>query len=158
MIEMLEQWTRAYPVVSIEDGLAEDDWDGWQQLTARLGDRVQLLGDDLFTTNMSRLARGLTLGAANAVLVKMNQIGTISETLDVVRTARKSGYATVISARSGETEDSFLADLAVGCGGGQIKVGSVWSSERLCKYNQLLRIEEELGPDSFCVWAKRGNA
>ena len=149
LVDLLEEWTREYPLISIEDGLAEEDWDGWKLLTERLGTKAQLLGDDLFTTNPQRLQRGINDGIANAILVKMNQIGTLTETLDVVHMARRAGYATVISARSGETEDSFLADLAVGCAGGQIKIGSVWSSERMSKYNQLLRIEEELGPGKF---------
>lgn len=152
MVDLLDEWTRDYPIVSIEDGLAEDDWDGWQMLTERMGTRVQLLGDDLFTTNRERLKRGIDTRIANAVLVKMNQIGTLSETLDVVAMAKAAGYATVISARSGETEDPFLAELAVGCAGGQIKVGSVWSSERLSKYNELLRIEEQLGQSAFARW------
>jgi enolase len=134
-----------FPVVSVEDALAEDDWNGWVTFTRRLGDRLQIVGDDLFTTNLQRLERGIELGAANAVLVKMNQIGTISETLAIVDRARDAGYRTVISARSGETEDPALADLAVATAGGQIKVGSVAQSERLAKYNQLLRIERELG-------------
>jgi enolase len=137
-----------HPVVSVEDALAEDDWEGWSAFTAALGDRLQIVGDDLFTTNLQRLERGIRDGAANAVLVKMNQIGTISETLAVVARAKEAGYRTVISARSGETEDAALADLAVGTAGGQIKVGSVAQSERLAKYNQLLRIDEELGPDA----------
>jgi enolase len=142
-----------FPIVSIEDPLAEDDWDGWVALTERLGSRVQVVGDDLFTTNLDRLDHGIERGAANAVLVKMNQIGTVSETLAVVRRARAAGYRTVISARSGETEDPALADLAVGTAGGQIKVGSVAQSERLAKYNRLLRIEQQLG--SSAVFAGR---
>ena len=146
MAALLERWIARYPLVSIEDGLAEDDWDGWRGLTAALGERVQLIGDDLFATNLERLERGIALGAANAVLVKMNQIGTLTETLAVVDRARGAGYRAVISARSGETEDSFLADLAVASGAGQIKVGSVRSSERMAKYNRLLRIEREMRP------------
>jgi enolase len=145
LIELLAEWTDAYPIASIEDGLAEDDWEGWKNLTARLGDRVQLVGDDLFTTNPERLRRGISEGVANAILVKMNQIGTVSETLQVIQEACAAGYRTVVSARSGETEDASMADLAVGTGAGQIKIGSVAQSERLAKYNQLLRIEEELG-------------
>jgi enolase len=137
-----------FPVVSVEDPLAEDDWDAWTAFTARLGDRIQVVGDDLFTTNIARLERGIQSRAANAVLVKMNQIGTLSETLDVIARAREAGLATVISARSGETEDTALADLAVGSAGGQIKVGSVTQSERLAKYNQILRIEAQLGDDA----------
>ncbi|MDX6716998.1 MAG: enolase [Baekduia sp.] len=144
---LLEELVDRYPIVSIEDPLAEDDWDGWAHLTARLGGRIQVIGDDLFATNLARVERGLKAGAANAVLVKMNQIGTISETLAVVERAREAGLRTVISARSGETEDPALADLAVGAAGGQIKIGSVAQSERLAKYNQLLRIEEQLGGD-----------
>ena len=148
MTALLERWVNQYPIVSIEDGLAEDDWDGWRTLTAALGGRVQLIGDDLFVTNPERLRRGIDAGVANAVLVKVNQIGTLTEALDVVRLARAAGYRAVISARSGETEDSTLADLAVATGAGQIKIGSVARSERLAKYNQLLRIEEEMGSDA----------
>ena len=146
---LLGELADRHPVLSVEDALAEDDWEGWTALTAALGDRLQIVGDDLFTTNLERLERGIERGAANAVLVKMNQIGTISETLAVVERAKAAGYRTVISARSGETEDPALADLAVGTAGGQIKVGSVAQSERLAKYNQLLRIEEELGADAY---------
>ncbi len=141
MIRELDRWARDYPVISIEDGLAEDDWKNWRSLTAALGGRVQLIGDDLFTTNPERLRRGISSGAANSVLVKMNQIGTLTETFDVLRIARDAGYSAVVSARSGETEDSFLADLAVASGAGQIKVGSVTRSERLAKYNRLLELE-----------------
>jgi enolase len=144
LVELVDQ----YPVVSIEDGLAEDDWGGWGELTRLLGDRIQVLGDDLFTTNSRRLERGISSGVANAVLVKMNQIGTLTETLDVLKQADDNFYAPVVSARSGETCDSFIADLAVGTNAGQIKIGSLAQSERLAKYNQLLRIEEELGPDA----------
>jgi len=142
MIDLLDDWVKRYPIVSIEDGLAEDDWDGWAGLTAKLGSRIQLVGDDLFTTNRKRLDRGISSAVANAVLVKMNQIGTLTETLDVVDRARAAGYRAVISARSGETEDAFLADLAVASGAGQIKVGSITRSERLSKYNRLLEIEK----------------
>lgn len=145
MMQLLGEWVDDYPIVSIEDGLAEDDWDGWRQLTQRLGDRVQVLGDDLFTTDPVRLRHGIEIQAANAVLVKMNQIGTISETLTVIDIAQKAGYRTIVSARSGETEDSSLADLAVATGAGQIKIGSVCGSERMAKYNQLLRIEAAMG-------------
>jgi enolase len=156
MVERLRKWVSAYPILSIEDGLAEDDWDAWRLLTRELGNRVQLIGDDLFVTHPERLRRGIESGAGNAVLVKVNQIGTLSEALDVVRLARSANYRTVISARSGETEDSTLADLAVATGAGQIKIGSVARSERLAKYNQLLRIEEELGPQGrFASWASR---
>jgi enolase len=138
----------AHPIVSVEDPLAEDDWAAWTTFTARLGDRLQIVGDDLFTTDITRVERGIEQGAGNAVLVKMNQIGTISETLDVVARAKEAGFRTVISARSGETEDNALADLAVGSRGGQIKVGSVTQSDRLAKYNQLLRIERDLNGDA----------
>ena len=145
MVGLLSDWVARYPIMSIEDGCAEDDWSGWVRLTHDLGGTVQLVGDDLFVTNRDRLARGIEDGVANSVLVKMNQIGTLTETLDVVAQAKAARYRTVISARSGETEDPFLSDLAVGCGGGQIKVGSVARSSRLAKWNQLLRIEQEVG-------------
>jgi enolase len=151
MIDLLVEWVAQYPILSIEDGLAEDDWLGWQSLTERLGDRVQLLGDDLFTTNLGRLERGISLGAANAILIKMNQIGTLTETLAVVAAAQQAGYRPVVSARSGETEDTTMADLAVATNVGQIKVGSLAQSERLAKYNQLLRIEEALGDRAVFV-------
>lgn len=143
LIDLLAGWTKRYPIVSIEDGLAEDDWEGWRLLTQRLGERCRLVGDDLFCTNPERLERGIRDQAANAVLVKMNQIGTITETFQVIDRAREAGFSAVVSARSGETEDSFLADLAVASGAGQIKVGSITRSERLAKYNRLLRIEAE---------------
>jgi len=142
MIAMLQSWVADFPIVSIEDGLAEEDWSGWQRLTAALGGKVRLIGDDLFTTNVSRLDKGISLGVANGVLVKVNQNGTLSGTLEVIARARDAGYAPVVSARSGETEDSFIADLAVGTAAGQIKIGSLRCSDRLSKYNQLLRIEE----------------
>ena len=145
LTDLLVHWSATYPIISIEDGVAEDDWAGWAYLTERLGATTQLIGDDLFTTNPSRLAQGADAGIANAVLVKPNQIGTLTETLDTVRLARERGYLPVISARSGETEDTTIADLAVATGAGQIKIGSITRSERLAKYNQLLRIEEELG-------------
>jgi len=148
MVQLLSEWVDDYPIVSIEDGLAEDDWDGWTRLTHRLGDRCQVLGDDLFTTNPDRLRRGIEQQAANAVLVKMNQIGTISETLNVIQLAQEAGFRTIVSARSGETEDNSLADLAVATSAGQIKIGSVCGSERLAKYNQLLRIESAMGDAS----------
>jgi enolase len=153
----LAQLSGEHAVASVEDPLAEDDWPSWAAFTERLGSRLQVIGDDLFTTNVARLERGIAERSANAVLVKMNQIGTISETLEVVTRARAAGFRTVISARSGETEDAALADLAVGCGGGQIKIGSVTQSERLAKYNQLLRIEQELGDDAtLWSWDDRG--
>jgi enolase len=145
MIELYRRWLDEYPIVSIEDGLAEDDWDGWAKLTSAIGDRCQLVGDDLFVTNTERLARGIENGVANAILIKVNQIGTLSETLEAIETARAAGYLSVISHRSGETEDTFIADLAVGSGAGQIKTGSASRTDRVAKYNQLLRIEEELG-------------
>jgi enolase len=137
-----------YPVVSIEDGLDEEDWDGWRLLTGKLGDRVQLVGDDLFVTNTERLRRGIDSGVANSILVKVNQIGTLTETLDAIRTAREAGYTAVMSHRSGETEDTTIADLAVATGCGQIKTGAPSRSDRVAKYNQLLRIEEALGGDA----------
>jgi enolase len=153
LIDLLAGWVADYPIVSIEDGLAEDDWAGWRELTDRLGHTLQLVGDDLFTTNPQRVRQGIGLGIANAVLVKMNQIGTLTETLEVIRLAREAGYRTVISARSGETEDSTIADLAVATSAGQIKIGSLAQSERLAKYNQLLRIEEALGAEAqFAQW------
>ena len=145
LTDLLVHWSATYPIISIEDGVAEDDWAGWAYLTERLGATTQLIGDDLFTTNPGRLAQGADAGIANAVLVKPNQIGTLTETLDTVRLARERGYLPVISARSGETEDTTIADLAVATRAGQIKIGSITRSERLAKYNQLLRIEEELG-------------
>jgi len=145
MIAIAESWVNEFPVVSIEDALDEEDWSGWQRLTYKLGQRIRLVGDDLFTTNLARVERGIAQGVANGVLVKLNQNGTLTGTLDVVAAARGAGYAPVISARSGETEDSFIADLAVGTAAGQIKIGSVRCGERLAKYNQLLRIEEESG-------------
>jgi enolase len=145
MIAMLEHWVKQYPIVSIEDGLAEDDWEGWTALTARLGRSVQLIGDDLFATQPERLRQGIDRRAANAILIKLNQVGTLSETLDTLLLARRHGYRTIVSARSGETEDTTIADLAVATAAGQIKVGSVARSERLAKYNRLLRIESHLG-------------
>jgi enolase len=145
MIELYRDWLDEYPIVSIEDGLAEDDWSGWAKLTAALGDRCQLVGDDLFVTNTERLARGIESGVANAILIKVNQIGTLSETLEAIEMARAAGYLSVISHRSGETEDTFIADLAVATGVGQIKTGSASRTDRVAKYNQLLRIEEQLG-------------
>ena len=145
MVEMYADWVRQYPIISIEDGLAEGDWDGWKALTRALGARVQLVGDDVFVTNPDILRRGIADGIGNALLVKLNQIGTVSETLDAINIARDAGYSTIISHRSGETEDSTIADLAVGTCAGQIKTGSASRSDRVAKYNQLLRIEEELG-------------
>ncbi len=145
MIAYYEELISKYPIISIEDGLAEDDWDGWKQLTQRLGDKVQLVGDDLFVTNTKRLDAGIKLHVANAILVKVNQIGTVSEAMEAIEMAQKNGYKAVVSHRSGETEDTFIADLAVAVNAGQIKTGAPCRSDRVSKYNQLLRIEEELG-------------
>ena len=144
-VDYLEAWAAKYPIVTIEDGMAEDDWDGWKDLTGRLGDRVQLTGDDLFVTNTEILKRGIDTGVANSILIKFNQIGSLTETLDAIRMAQEAGYSATISHRSGETEDTTIADLAVATGAGQIKTGSLCRSERVAKYNQLLRIEQELG-------------
>lgn len=146
MIDYYAELCDKYPIVSIEDGLAEDDWDGWVALNAKLGDRVQLVGDDLFVTNPKRLAQGIEMKAANAILIKVNQIGTLSETFEAIEMAKRAGYGIVLSHRSGETEDSTIADIAVATNAGQIKTGSLSRSDRIAKYNQLLRIEEELGP------------
>jgi enolase len=153
MIRLYDDWISQYPIVSVEDGLAEGDWSGWQALTQTLGSRVQLIGDDVFVTNPEILKKGIVENVANALLVKLNQIGTVTETLDAVRMAAEANYATIISHRSGETEDSTIADLAVGTAAGQIKTGSASRTDRICKYNQLLRIEEELG--SSAVYAGR---
>jgi enolase len=142
---MYTDWLDAYPIVSLEDGLGEDDWEGWRRMTERLGDRVQIVGDDLFVTNVERLRRGIDGGVANSILIKLNQIGTVTETLDAIEMARNAGYTSVISHRSGETEDTFISDLAVATAAGQIKTGSACRSERVAKYNRLLRIEQELG-------------
>jgi enolase len=148
MVDYLDGLCSRYPVVSIEDGVAEDDWEGWRALTQRLGDQIQLVGDDIFVTNTSRLRRGISAGVANAILIKVNQIGTLTETLEAIAMAREAGYGVVISHRSGETEDVTIADLAVATGTGQIKTGAPSRSERVAKYNQLLRIEEELGANA----------
>jgi len=154
MIDMYADLADRYPLVSIEDGLAEDDWAGWKAMTERLGDRLQLVGDDLFVTNVERLQRGLDEGVANAILIKVNQIGTLTETLDTIELARSNGYACVMSHRSGETEDVTIADLAVATGAGQIKTGAPSRTDRVAKYNQLLRIEEELGDQAvYPGWA-----
>jgi enolase len=145
MVELYEGWAKRYPIVSIEDGLAESDWAGWATLTERMHERVQLVGDDLFCTNVNLLGRGIEEGIANAILVKVNQIGTLTETLQAIELAKSSGYGVIISHRSGETEDTFIADLAVATGAGQIKTGSASRTDRTAKYNQLLRIQEELG-------------
>ena len=146
--EMVDYWAELverYPIISIEDGLAEEDWDGWVRLTERLGKKVQLVGDDLFVTNTERLRRGIQLGAGNAILIKVNQIGTLTETLDAIEMAKRAGYAAVVSHRSGETEDTTIADLAVATNAGQIKTGAPARTDRVAKYNQLLRIEDGLG-------------
>ena len=145
MVEFWANWVRQYPIVSLEDGMAEDDWEGWRMLTGSLGQKIQLVGDDLFVTNTTRLSEGIAKGIANSILIKVNQIGTLTETLDAIKMAAGAGYTCVISHRSGETEDAFIADLAVATGAGQIKTGSASRTDRIAKYNQLLRIEEELG-------------
>lgn len=148
MVEFWSDWVRQYPIISIEDGMAEDDWKGWKQLTEALGARIQLVGDDLFVTNVERLSRGISEGIANSILIKVNQIGTLTETLDAMQMAAGAGYTSMVSHRSGETEDAFIADLAVATGAGQIKTGSASRTDRIAKYNQLLRIEQELGPSA----------
>jgi len=149
MVDFWEKWVSKYPIVSIEDGMAEDDWDGWRLMTDRLGDKIQLVGDDLFVTNVERLAQGIEKGVANSILIKVNQIGSLTETINAVNMAHKNGYTAVMSHRSGETEDTTIADLAVALGTGQIKTGSASRTDRICKYNQLLRIEEQLGSQAY---------
>ncbi len=144
-IDLQKSWVRKYPIISLEDSCAEDDWEGWAHLTKELGNEIQLIGDDLFTTNVTRIQKGVEKGVANAVLIKMNQIGTLTETLDAIELTRKAQYRAIISARSGETEDTTMVHLCVATNAGQIKVGSMARSERLAKYNELLRIEENLG-------------
>jgi len=159
MIEFYARWVEKYPIVSIEDGLAEDDWDGWKKLTARIGKKIQLVGDDLFVTNTKRLSMGIQRGVANSILIKVNQIGTLTETIEAIRMAAKAGYTAVISHRSGETEDTTIAHLVVAMNTGQIKTGSVCRTDRIAKYNELLRIEEELGSRARYgsqIWRKRG--
>jgi len=153
MVNLYAEWVNKYPIVSIEDGLAEDDWDGWQALTRELGKKVQLVGDDLFVTNTERLARGMAMGVGNAILIKVNQIGTLTQTLDAINMARKASYGIVISHRSGESEDTFIADLAVATNAGQIKTGSMSRTDRVAKYNQLLRINEELAEQAVYAGA-----
>jgi enolase len=145
MVDYYADLVEKYPIISIEDGMAEEDWDGWKVMTQKLGGKIQLVGDDLFVTSTERLSKGIRLGVTNSILVKLNQIGTVTETLDCIEMAKKAGYSAVISHRSGETEDTFIADLAVATGVGQIKSGSPCRTDRVAKYNQLLRIEEELG-------------
>ncbi|MBW1802830.1 MAG: phosphopyruvate hydratase [Deltaproteobacteria bacterium] len=152
MVRFYEDWVNRFPIVSIEDGLAENDWRHWNKMTQKIGDRVQIVGDDLFVTNTKRIERGLKENSANAVLIKLNQIGTLTETLEAINMAHRAGWKAVISHRSGETEDTFIADLAVAAGTGQIKTGSLCRSERVCKYNQLLRIEDELGDSAEFGW------
>ncbi|HQR54050.1 MAG TPA: enolase C-terminal domain-like protein, partial [Burkholderiales bacterium] len=145
MIAKYTEWCKKYPIVSIEDGLDQNDWEGYVKFTKAIGKKVQIVGDDFFVTNTERLKQGIDMGAANAILIKVNQIGTVTETLDCIKMAQKAGYGVISSHRSGETEDSFIADLAVGTGAGQIKTGSLSRTDRIAKYNQLLRIEEQLG-------------
>jgi len=152
MIDFYADWVDRYPIFSIEDGLDENDWKNWSKMTKKLGDRIQIVGDDLFVTNTKRIARGIKEASANAVLIKLNQIGTLTETLEAIRMTHRAGWKTVVSHRSGETEDTFIADLAVAAGTGQIKTGSLCRSERVCKYNQLLRIEAELGDSAEFGW------
>jgi enolase len=159
LIDLWADWVERYPIVSLEDGLAEDDWSGWAELTRRLGDRIQIVGDDLFVTNTDRIGRGLEEASANSVLIKLNQIGTLSETIDAIDMARRGGWTAVVSHRSGETEDTTIADLVVAMGTGQIKTGAPSRSERVAKYNRLLRIEDELGDAAVCLgWDALGRA
>ena len=144
MVDMWESFVDKYPIISIEDGMGENDWEGWQLMTRRLGSRIQIVGDDLFVTNTQRIKKGIELKAANAVLIKLNQIGTLTETLDAIQMANRAGYTAVVSHRSGETEDATIADISVAVNAGQIKTGAPSRTDRVCKYNQLLRIEEEL--------------
>ncbi len=159
MVDMLTEWSNKYPICSIEDGCSEDDWAGWKALTDKIGDRVQIVGDDLFVTNTDRLQRGIDEGIANSILIKVNQIGSLTETIEAIQLAHRNGYTSISSHRSGETEDSFIADLAVALGTGQIKTGSASRTDRMAKYNQLLRIEEELGGGALYAgpWFKRGS-
>jgi enolase len=145
MVNFYVKWARAYPIISIEDGMAEDDWEGWQLLTRKLGDKIQLVGDDLYVTNVQRLKKGIELKASNAILIKLNQIGTLTETIEAINKAREVGWTAIVSHRSGETEDTTIADLCAGLGTGQIKTGAPCRSERTAKYNRLLKIEDELG-------------
>jgi enolase len=154
MVDFWANWVRQYPILSIEDGMAEDDWAGWKLMTDTLGKKIQLVGDDVFVTNTQRLQRGISEGIANSILIKVNQIGSLTETLDAMAMAARAGYTSVVSHRSGETEDTFIADLVVATGAGQIKTGSASRTDRIAKYNQLLRIEEELG--AAAKYAGRG--
>src|SRR5581483_7697257 len=157
MVRYWSKWVNDYPIVSIEDGLAENDWEGWALLTKELGSKIQLVGDDLFVTNAGILGEGIEKGIANSILIKLNQIGTVSETLDEIHLARRNAYTSIIAHRSGESEDTFIADLAVATGAGQIKTGSASRTDRVAKYNQLLRIEEELGSGSRFLGLKALN-
>ena len=147
MVDMYADFVEKYPIISLEDGMAEEDWEGWAMLTKALGDKIQLVGDDLFVTNTARLSKGIELGVANSILIKVNQIGSLTETLDAIQMANRAGYTAVVSHRSGETEDATIADIAVALNAGQIKTGAPSRTDRVAKYNQLLRIEEELGED-----------
>ena len=155
MVSYYEQLVSDFPILSIEDGLGEDDWEGWRLLTGRLGSRVQIVGDDLFVTNTRRLERGIAEGCANSILIKLNQIGTLTETLDAIETAKRAGFTSVVSHRSGESEDVTIAHVAVATGAGQIKTGSLSRTDRIAKYNELIRIEEELG--EVAVWPGRAS-
>ncbi|HPN39130.1 MAG TPA: phosphopyruvate hydratase, partial [Melioribacteraceae bacterium] len=154
MVKLYEELVSKYPIISIEDGLDENDWTGWKIMTDTLGGKIQIVGDDLFVTNIEKLARGIKEGVANSILIKLNQIGTLTETIDAIDMARRAGYTSVVSHRSGETEDTTLADLSVALNTGQIKTGSASRTDRIAKYNQLLRIEEELGPQAKFVGAQ----
>jgi enolase len=154
MVQFWSNWASQYPIISIEDGMAEDDWDGWKQLTDALGKKIQLVGDDLFVTNSQRLQQGIERGVGNSILVKVNQIGSVTETLEAMRLAASANYTAMVSHRSGETEDVFIADLAVATNSGQIKTGSASRTDRIAKYNQLLRIEEELGSGALYLGKK----
>jgi enolase len=159
MVDFYVDWVSKYPIVSVEDGMAEDDWDGWKKLTEKIGEKIQLVGDDLFVTNTERLQEGIEKGVANSILIKVNQIGTLTETLAAIKMAKEAGYTAVISHRSGETEDTTISHLAVATGVGQIKTGSTSRTDRVCKYNELLRIEEMLGDKAVygkTIWKKRG--
>ena len=147
LVKMWKNFAEKYPIISLEDGMAEEDWEGWEMLTKALGDKIQLVGDDLFVTNTQRLKKGIDMGVANSILIKVNQIGSLTETLDAIQMANRAGYTAVVSHRSGETEDATIADIAVALNAGQIKTGAPSRTDRVAKYNQLLRIEEELGED-----------
>ena len=156
LVKMWKNFAEKYPIISLEDGMAEEDWEGWAMLTKALGDKIQLVGDDLFVTNTSRLSKGIELGVANSILIKVNQIGSLTETLDAIQMANRAGYTAVVSHRSGETEDATIADIAVALNAGQIKTGAPSRTDRVAKYNQLLRIEEELGEGRCTVPGQEG--